>query len=182
MAQKHRLFVALDLPEQITEHLAALRDPDLKVRWVGGTQHHLTLVFIGYANDAQMDSVREALGTVRGSRLSLEISGVDAFPSARRARVLVAPVLPNEKLMRLQHDVVAALAGVGVEPEERPYRPHVTLARLKDPQPEAVRAYLDRHADLYFGPIEVDAFYLYESTLRPSGAEYERRATFAVNS
>lgn len=178
--QKHRLFVALDLPAELSEQLGSMRHPALDARWMGAAQRHLTLAFIGPVEAERMAAVREALGAVRANGVTLEISGVGAFPSPRRARVLVAQVSPDAALMQLQRNVVASLSDVGIEPEDRPYRPHVTLARLKDPQPEAVRAFLNEYSALRLRPFPVDRFYLYESILHPSGAEYVRRETYAI--
>jgi 2'-5' RNA ligase len=81
--------------------------------------------------------------------------------------------------MTLYHAVSDTLEAEGLAPEDRTYRPHVTLARLDD-RPESVHAFLQENDDLSLPSFTSEALHLYESTLTPDGAVHERRASVAL--
>lgn len=178
--KKHRLFVALDIPEVHASKLYGSRDEHIKARWTSPQQYHLTLQFIGYVDSDLRDTIADALSHIREEGFTLEICGFGAFPSARRPRVIVASLLPSEKLTRLQQAVVHTLSGVGIKPEARSFKAHLTLARLKDVDAMQVQAYLRRHETFHMKPFTVSTFHLYESTLRPTGAVYQKIETYPL--
>jgi 2'-5' RNA ligase len=175
-----RLFIALDVPAAVRESLVVLRDDDLDgARWTKPEQLHCTLRFLGDTPEEQVPEIEAALARIDAPpSLSLEISGLTAFPSRRRPRVLVARVTPTDELMDLQRQIEAAVQELGVEPENRPFRPHVTVARLKRADAAAVHDWLRTH--IVEAAFEADAFHLYASVLKPSGAVHERLASFAL--
>ncbi len=171
-----RLFVALDVPADVRDALAALRTDLDGVRWTRPAQLHLTLRFLGDTDAARIPDLEAALAEIAAPRLALRLGGLTAFLSPRRPRVLVARVAPDEALAELQRQIEEAVQALGWEPEERPFRPHVTLARLKHADPRAVRTYLGTRT--VGAAFTADAFHLWASTLRPAGALHERLASF----
>ena len=168
----HRLFVAVDPPADVSARLHALKDDALDARWVPEGNHHLTLQFIGAVEAEARDRIVDALTSVSSPEGHVTPSGISVFPSWRRPSVLVVLAEPEPALMQLQALVEKELQNQGIEREKRPFRPHITLARLKRTRPAEVRAWVRARGlpdDCSFG---VRAFRLYESTLRRSGAEY----------
>lgn len=175
-----RLFVALDVPTDVRDALAALRIGDLDgARWTKPEQIHLTLRFLGDTPDEHLPAVTAALaGIDTPPPLDLRLDGLTAFPSRRRPRVLVARIAPNDELMSLQQRIEDAVQHLGFEPEARPFRPHLTLARFQRADARAVHDFLRTHTAA--ATFTANAFHLYASTLTPSGAVHERLASFPL--
>jgi RNA 2',3'-cyclic 3'-phosphodiesterase len=168
-----RLFVALDLPDDARAALVAFRDAaaDGAVwRLVAPEAIHLTLAFLGHRPRDEVDRIGGVLREATGPAPRLALAGALLLPP-RRARVLCAEVAdPDGTLAELQSRVSDGLAAAGAyEPETRPFRAHVTVARLRAGQ-HAPRAVPGDPEPLEFsgGPLT-----LYVSRLHPKGARYE---------
>ncbi|GIV58939.1 MAG: RNA 2',3'-cyclic phosphodiesterase [Rhodothermaceae bacterium] len=176
-----RLFVALDVPRPVRRKLLGLMRPRPGVRWVREEQLHLTLRFLGHVEEAMERAVRERLDAVQAAPFSLRLGGTGVFPGPARPRVLWVGAHAEAGLLSLQQAVEAAVVDAGLPPENRPFHPHVTLARLQRPDTAWIRAFLRDHVDFEAGSFTVGHFALYASTLRPAGAVYERLADFPLN-
>ena len=173
-----RLFIALGLPNAVRDALTALREDLDGARWTPPDHLHCTLRFLGDTPEERIPYLEAALGGIAAPPLALRLDGLTAFPSPRAPRVLVARLAPDDALADLQRRIEAAVRDLGFAPEDRPFRPHVTLARLKRPGTRAVPAYLRSHDA--GAPFAADAFHLYASTLTPAGAVHERLASFSL--
>ncbi len=135
-----RLFVAVELSEEVRGALAEAqavyrRRSDPPVRWVDPRGAHLTLKFLGDVAAERVQALADALAAVAAVHAPFQLSTGPAgvFPSPRRPRVLWLGVDgPVEYLEDLQQDVEFALQGLGFPLEGRPYRPHLTLGRVRD--------------------------------------------------
>ena len=175
-----RLFVGIDLPEAHKARLAGLRDDALPGRWTPSSKYHLTLRFIGEVDEHRAAMVEQALADCRAEAFSLQGRGMGVFPSQRRPRVLFAAIDATPVLFALQQQVEQALRDIGLEAEPKPFRPHVTLARLRQAEAQAVRTFLDAHQAFTLAPFQVDQFHLYESVLRREGALHTSRASYGL--
>ena len=182
--QQIRSFVAIELPEEAKKGLGRLRrglerDEHRFVKWVDPGGIHLTLKFLGNIPSKQVTDIAEALKrAVHGiSPFRLEISGLGAFPSLKQARVFWVGVGGElDRLSRLQQNIDSALAALGFAKEERPFVPHLTLARIREgaSAPER-RSFGELVGSSVFEdkyPIEVKAIRLMRSQLTPAGAIY----------
>lgn len=176
-----RLFLAVDLPDAHKVKLAGLRDEALPGRWTRPAHYHLTLRFIGEADEARASTIEHALGGIHAEAFTLRGRGLGVFPSTRKPRVLFAAIDPVPALMDLQAKIEQTLRTLGLEAEPKPFHPHITLTRLRQARAQTVRAYLRTHRTFTLDPFEVAYFYLYTSLLRPEGALYERRARFPLS-
>lgn len=167
-----RLFVAIEFPERVRERLAGLAGGVPGARWVEPENMHLTLRFIGEVEGGALPDVDAALSAVRAPGFDLVLDGVGQFGQGRKARVLWAGVARNEALAHLNQKVESALVRAGLPPEERRFSPHVTLARLKEPQPERVARFVEERAAFRSEPIPVRGFTLFESRLGGGGPVY----------
>ncbi|MCW8862543.1 MAG: RNA 2',3'-cyclic phosphodiesterase, partial [Rhodospirillales bacterium] len=127
-----RLFVAIEMPEDVAEALSHLRTGIPGARWVRPENMHLTLRFIGEVGEDEAHGVDSALSLIRAPAFSLRLAEVGCFKSGKRARALWAGAEAGESLTRLQAKVDKALVSEGLEYEARKFKPHVTLARLKE--------------------------------------------------
>jgi 2'-5' RNA ligase len=168
-----RLFAALELPPEAVHALGrfaeAAADPELW-RLVPAQALHVTLAFMGTRDAEAVRTAGAALRAAAGEAPQLELAGALLLPP-RRPRVLSATVAdPGGTLAALQERVARGLAGAGLyEPEARPFRPHVTVARLR-PRARAPRAVAAVPEPVAFTGT---ALTLFASRLHPSGARYE---------
>lgn len=168
-----RLFVALELSAAARAALAAFRGVEADPRiWrpVADDALHLTLAFLGRRPGGDVESISEVLREEAGPPPRL-VLGAPLLLPPRRSRVLtVALDDPDGTLAALQGRVSAGLEGAGVfAPEKRPFRAHVTVARLR-PRERAPRS-----VDAAPEPLEFHAgpLTLFVSRLHPRGARYE---------
>jgi 2'-5' RNA ligase len=181
-----RLFVALDIPEEVRvalrEFVTPLRQACPAARWTRSEGQHVTLKFLGNVGEERLELIRSVLAPVRSAQpVTLHFRGADFFPDARRPRVFWAGVEASENLAPLAADVEGALVAVGFPHEQRPFRPHLTLARFPEAKSSAplLRAMQDRKGRLpEFGAASACEFFLYQSHLKPTGAEYTRLESF----
>ena len=179
-----RSFIAIELPEEAKEGLARLRkelerDEHRFVKWVDTRGIHLTLKFLGNIPSKRITEITEAMKKASQgiSPFHLEISGLGAFPSLRQARVFWVGVGGEmDKLSRLQQNIDSALAALGFAKEERPFVPHLTLARIREgASPPERRSFGELVGSTVFEdkyPVEVEAVRLMRSQLTPAGAIY----------
>lgn len=174
-----RAFIAIDLDREIKSALVTLvhglKALRADVRWVDAGGMHLTLKFLGPIEESRALRVRGIMDEVgrRHAPLSLRLEGTGAFPSDRAPRVLWAGVAAEPGLLALQEDLDAALEAEGFERERRAFTPHLTLGRVKGPDGLArAMAELGAHRGDAFGAMTVRTLALFESVLRPEGAEY----------
>lgn len=183
-----RLFVALNFPAPVRERVwraaSPLREANLPVRWVGADRLHLTLQFLGRVEEHRLADLEAALRAVgaEAEPFELRLDGVGAFPSLARPRVVWLGVEAPPALGRLQAEVVRETAGLGFQPEERPFHSHITLGRTRR------GANHDRFRGLeeIAGRVELDArcrsesLELMESVLAPQGARYSVVSSFPL--
>ena len=177
-----RLFVCIELPDSITEFLAHL-DPNLRgVRWLTPEQMHLTLSFLGSVSSDAEEKLRENLSTIRVTSFFLSVGGVGTFPAKGRPKIIWTGVgSGHPHLFQLYKRVQEAVLAAGIEPDLRPWHPHITLARCNESiDAAAVRQFVKTHADVEVGLIRVTSFALYSSELTPAGSVYTRELEVAL--
>lgn len=185
-----RLFVALDLPDEVRCALTGLMDqlkPKCReARWVRPESIHLTLKFIGHAvadgDSERLNDLRAALANVRSEQpVDLHFRGVGFFPNARRPRVIWCGVKASPNLAKIAADVEAALEPLGIPRETRDFAPHLTLARIEPPRSnDALARAAEDLESTDFGSARLGEFYLFESKLKRSGAEYTKLETYPL--
>jgi RNA 2',3'-cyclic 3'-phosphodiesterase len=165
-----RLFLGLPVPDQFAKSLAriarTLAIPN--ARWIPPENIHLTLFFLGSVADETLPAILRELRQLDPPHLRLRIIRFGAFP---RAGVLFAEVEPAPALLSLQSDVAARMARCGFLLDDRPYNPHITLARLRSaPRLTDRQATLPASAPRTF---DTGCVNLYQSLTLPEGARYE---------
>ncbi len=181
-----RLFVALEIPEAVRRSLgdlmAKLRPAALGARWVRAEGMHLTLKFIGHVSPEKLEPIRGALGAIDAEGpVEICFGGLGFFPSEHRPRVLWVGIEATPNLAQLAADVESCLEPLSIAREQRPFKPHLTLARFPEPRPAPkLLDAIGPLADAEFGKMRASEFHLFESRLKPMGAEYTVLATFRL--
>jgi 2'-5' RNA ligase len=173
-----RLFVAIDLPEPTRQLLAGI-DPHIHgVRWVDLAQMHLTLSFFGDVPDDIDLGLREKLSAIEFGTFFLPIVGVRAFSAKGAPKIIWIGVgKAHPHLFQIYKRVQEAALAAGLEPELRPWHPHITIARCRDVSAQSLRKFLQSNAEFDAGMIRVEAFHLYSSKLTPAGPIHTRELT-----
>jgi 2'-5' RNA ligase len=177
-----RLFLAISLApsvrQAIVDATSPMRDAAPTLGWVDETRVHLTLKFLGEQAESVVEDLGAALDAVaqRHRPFSAQLGGIGAFPNFRRARVVWMGVAREPRLELLHHDVEIACESLGFELEGRAFRPHLTLARVKDRTEEDELRRLARASKrvTYEEDVHVTSVDLMHSTLNPNAARYER--------
>ena len=163
-----RLFVGLPVPSELAQALVRFTQKiELpKARRTPPENVHLTLVFLGEVAEPVLPSIERELSELTFAPIRLNLIGLSTFP---RAGVLFAEVEPSPALLQLQAKVVEGMARCGLAWEDRPYHPHLTLARFRGPlRPESNALLASFRRDFL-----VDTVNLYRSKLGPTRSRYE---------
>lgn len=168
-----RLFIGLDLPDACKTELAEM-NPGLRgVRWVQPRQMHLTLSFIGDVDDEHEAALRESLLQVRVPPFFLPLQGAGLFKARGVPSVVWIGVgKGHPHLFALHHHVQDAVLKSGLEPDLKPFHPHVTIGRCRGVSSQALRPWMQRHEKVELDLIHVTEFILYSSALSPAGPTY----------
>jgi 2'-5' RNA ligase len=178
-----RLFVGIALSAEARQELERLmlrlRGKDDGLRWSAAAQWHITLVFVG---EAEQETQRRLAGELRRICLGAVPVEIDGLGMFERVGILHAAVEVTPELRRLQRAVAAAAETCGIEVEERAYRPHITLARSRNREGrrtlERMRGRLEQQR--LRARWSADEFLLYESELSPEGSRYRVQERFAL--
>jgi RNA 2',3'-cyclic 3'-phosphodiesterase len=179
LPERIRAFVALRMSDgtetAIEQFIDSLRPLCDWVRWVSRANFHLTLRFLG--NEAplsQLETLAAGLAAIAGQTqpFSLTVQGVGGFPNLARPRVIWAG-LRGDGLIKLAEDVGTAASRSGFSDEDRPYTPHLTIARVSDPKGlTQLRNILNGARQHQFGVSTITSMALYRSVLDSTGAKY----------
>jgi len=184
-----RLFLAVNLPADVRHAIAHAATPLRAVApglsWVNEEKVHLTVKFLGQQPAVMAERVATAMREIaaRNRVIDVEVGGVGAFPNFRRPRVVWIGVTPEPKLELLHHDVESSCESLGLPIDGKPFRPHLTLARVRprasDPQTLRELAHAAR-AVSYVEEVVITSIDLMESTHTASGSVYRIVASAAL--
>ena len=173
-----RLFVAIDIPDDVKAALDSFQRrlrSTAKLNWSPVEKLHITTKFIGPWPEARLDEMTRALaGVPVAGSIDIRVKGIGWFPNERRPRVFWAGVDGGEPLRVLARDTDQAVATQGIPLEERPYSPHLTLAR-KAPRCEPSHS-IER---LLW---KIHQFHLVQSQTYTEGARYQILRSWRLNS
>ena len=175
----HRLFVALRPPLVVRNLLGGLMEGVVHARWQTQDQIHITLRFIGEVDSRTAEDIGFALQSVRHPPFEIALDGIGTFDRKGRIGMLWAGLSPMDSLAALHHKIDHMMVRIGLPPEARAYRPHVTLARFGRDGGD-VATFAAHHAGLTSAPFRVDSFGLFESRLGNTGARYELVSRYAL--
>lgn len=176
-----RLFIGIPLDAAVVAELAGLaerlKSPSDGLRWSASAGWHITLQFLGSSKAEQYACVTAGLRPIRYAPFEIQLDPPGFFD---RAGVFFAGVQLSPELTGLQQQVVAATRPCGFDPEDRPYHPHITLAREKGVRHGLRKLKGQIPAKVRFSSFVAREFLLYESFPGPGGSRYEVRERFLL--
>lgn len=174
---KHRVFLAINLPDEIKRYLAGIIQKLQKenkkkvIKWVDSNILHMTLSFLGDLDDGQIEEVEELIKEelVNYNQTILELKSIGAFPELDRPRVVFVEAQDESKIIyKLQKSLVDKFNRLGLEIDQRPWKAHITVARVKDRGPiKGVDHDIEPGNKWTVGSVD-----LMESVLTPQGPVY----------
>jgi 2'-5' RNA ligase len=179
-----RLFVAVEVAPAVAVAAAELIDslrerarrlaPWSRITWVTADRLHITVRFIGHVDADRAGVIRQALAPpLERDPFELTVAGVGTSPPKGPPRILwVGVTQGRQPLTAIEEYVGQRLSAVGIAPEERPYSPHLTLARVREAGGLCSAALLEVVKDTMLGATTVEAITLFESRLSPKGPTY----------
>ncbi len=177
-----RLFTAIDPPAAIKQQLLLLRRSMIGARWQKADQMHITVNFIGEVENSFLPEIKEALASVKAGPLALNFNGVDYFGSKRQPRILFAKIEPNQELKKLNKQINNALLEIDIKTDRQKFKPHVTLARLKQTSFHSVGQFIQLESLFKTDCFKLDEFHLFSSKLHPQGSQYFIEESFPLGS
>jgi len=173
MGNSKRLFLGIELPPDCKTALRDL-DPHLPgLRWVPGAQLHLTLSFLGDVEFSRQDILAQTLKDVRVPPFFLPLQDVGSFNARGRPSVVWVGVgKGHPHLFALHRHIQDAALRARLEPDLKPFQPHVTVARAKGISRQALQPFLRKHRDMEFGIFRVTEFTLFSSVLAHEAATH----------
>lgn len=167
-----RLFAAIHIPEDIAEPLLDRQDGIPGADWRDMDAFHITLRFFGDIPENQADDLDAELSTITSPPFAVELAGAGAFGEGEKIHAVWAGVAESSLLHQLHGRCETAARRAGLAPETRLYKPHVTLAYLKRPEPPKVAEWIQANNLLKSPPFGVDRFGLYSSHQTKDGSVY----------
>jgi len=167
-----RIFAALPIPPDIAAGLARRQQGLAEARWSPAENLHITLRFVGDIAEPQAEDFDSALSKIDCGAMELELEGVGAFGDGRDIHAVWAGVADNPTLRQLAQACEGAARRAGLRPDTRLWRPHVTLAYLRQPNPVQVAGWIQANNLLKSPRFRVEAFGLYSSRATKAGSRY----------
>ena len=184
-----RTFLAIEIPREILDQFERMpyrlgRSMTGVIRWAKPESIHLTLKFFGNITERDIRSIRDALEPKARALgpVDLSIGTLGVFPNLNRPRVLWAGVTKGmQELAALQAQVETALEAAGFAREERPFRPHLTIGRMKgERRIDGLDKAVEEHKDFAAGSFTAKEMVLFRSDLKPAGPVYTPLARFKL--
>lgn len=174
-----RLFVGLALPLHLKVRLAPLMTGLPGARWVPPENLHLTLRFIGEVDEREAALLEEALSTIERPPFDLQVAGCGIFAHRRGPEAVWIGVASTPPLVDLQAAIERAAVRSGLAPEEKRFRPHITLAHLKDVPAPRLQAFVAGH-NLFKETVTIEEFSLFSSKLGSGDPIYLEEAAYSL--
>jgi RNA 2',3'-cyclic 3'-phosphodiesterase len=179
-----RLFTGIALPPPVRDNLArGLKElrPLAPLNWSPVENLHITSKFIGQWTEERLTELEGALERIAHPlAFDVAVSGFGYFPNPQHPRTLFAGVEAGPRLAELAQAIDEALRPLGIAKEERPYSPHLTLARIKGEDIRALREHIEKMTNFDFGTFQVSEFHLYLSKTGPNDSIYNTLATYPL--
>jgi 2'-5' RNA ligase len=182
-----RIFIGLKVdPGEIMMGMISIFKTGLiteHIKWTDPSNIHITLVFLGNTEEERIPPLKSMLKEVCEDlgKFDLTLKGAGVFRSMNDPRILWTGIEPSEKLEHLNVVVTSGLKNLGFELEDRPYKPHLTLGRIKRiSDKEAFSLLIDKYRETAIQAVNVKEVIMFESVLLPTGPVYKPLATVSL--
>jgi len=186
--EKVRSFIAIEVPQTLQARMGELqrelKRAEADVKWVRPEGIHLTLKFLGSISLEDIEKLTLAITPAVASWVPFEVRlfSLGCFPSSRNPRVLWLGVdRGGAEVLSLQRAIEKKAAEAGFLPETKPFKPHLTLGRVRSPKGmnPLIQA-MEKHKDAEIGFFRVNEVHLFQSELKASGAVYTKLRAFLM--
>ena len=174
-----RAFIAIELPANIIDALKKiqdeLKDGSNKVAWGKPENIHLTIKFLGDIEAGKIDGITGLLedAAAKNRSFAISVKGTGAFPKTDNPRVLWVGIEDNKNLLPLYNNLEEGLESLGLKKEERSFKPHLTLGRVKLLSDKKLfKKRIEKYKDINLGQFTAEGICLFQSKLTPNGAVY----------
>jgi 2'-5' RNA ligase len=174
-----RIFIGLkvDPGEILMEMISAFKTglATEPIKWTDTANIHITLVFLGNTEEERIPQLRSMLKEICGGRgrFDLTLKGAGVFRNMNDPRILWTGIGSSQKLLQLNEAITAGLIDLGFEIEDRPYKPHLTLGRIKRiNEKEAFSRLIEKYCDTAIQTVNVNEVIMFESVLLQTGPLY----------
>ena len=168
-----RLFIGLELNEQLLEETEILRGGLPHARWQRDDQLHITLAFIGDVHGGLAREISQELGRIQFTPFEVKLSGVGYFGKEDQPKILYAGLESPTAVQHLHDKITNALRRIDVPVDNRKFKPHCTLARFRKGTKLHIGAWLGANAAFLSSALKVRHFTLFQSHLTSEGSYYE---------
>jgi 2'-5' RNA ligase len=184
-----RIFIALDIPADIrarmVEFMERARSYASDARWARPEGLHVTLKFVGEVKEDKLERIKSALVAVKAAPFPVTFANAGFFPTPKSPRVFWIGVSGGDALSQLAAGIDNATERAGVQKEQRPYSPHLTLARAgsspgAQQQLKPLASFLQTASSPHFGTMTAEEFWLYQSQLQRGGSKYTKLQRFGL--
>jgi 2'-5' RNA ligase len=175
-----RLFAALSIPPEVGAALTSRQTGIAGARWRPLEALHVTLRFFGEVREDVARDLDAEFCALHAAPFEIELGGAGAFGEGPELHAVWAGVRDGEPLTRLARACEAAARRAGLKPDHRHYRPHVTLAYLRHPDPAEVAVWVQANNLLHSPPIRIERFGLYSSHQTKEGSAYRLEADYPL--
>lgn len=185
-SDKIRSFIGIKPSDAVLTFIKAFKQRHIndawakQIRWTAEPNIHLTMSFLGDLTEDQINQLESGLRILSENQSTFEITLTtpQAFPSAKKARILASLILKNQSLQQLAADIETLAISAGAEQEDRPFRGHITIGRFR----QLGKDLEELANETCTVTMPVNQIILYKSDLKPTGAEYTEIAKFLLGS
>lgn len=182
MSESLRSFIAIELTKELHDELSALQQElkksNIDAKWVSPENIHLTLKFLGNVDTDRIEKIKNILDEIskQTKPFYLHLAEIGAFPKLDYPRVLWVGIDEGgNETIEIANKLEDALERIGFQKENRPFSPHLTLARIRSPKNrDKLKALVEQNAFISKNKLYVDKLALFKSTLTPKGSIYSK--------
>lgn len=179
-----RLFIALEIPDEIKKKISKIQNilkkyDNNSIKWVRQGSLHITLKFLGEVKNEFISDIENSLVNIEMRKEKLEIKNLGCFPNINRPRILWAGVY-NKWLIEFAGIIDISMNKIGFKKEKRQFSGHLTIGRVKKGISKNFKRKYIELMETEIGEFNINSFYLFESKLNPTGAEYFKFKSFSA--
>ena len=182
-----RTFIATKISpgEKLLKTYTKLRNElkNEKIKWVNSEQFHITLFFLGDTDEEMIPRIRTQLGNMADqfNSFNINLSGLGVFKNINKPRVLWTGIYQYDTMKKIKERIEEEMVALGFPAEEREFRPHLTIARLKwINDKEKLKDLIETYKKEDFQQVKINEIIYYESILKPSGPVYKPIEKFVL--
>jgi 2'-5' RNA ligase len=188
MMETTRCFLAVPVSKENIDKIVTLQNElsaaNADVKFVEAENFHYNLKFFGYKTESEIKQIMSAIeNAIKGKKpFELNIAGIGTFPTPNSVRVVWLGMIKGKKeLIDLANELESAFTKIGIEPENRPFEPHLTLCRVHSTYNiENLKKIIKSKQNINIGKMVVDELVLYKSILSRNGPTYVELKKFRL--